>query len=189
MLSAMRREDEEIRTLEYLSMMVRMRGHTHKEIDETLGWCRGTTGQVFKGRIQLKLRHILEILDVCEIPTAMFLENVFPGMRSGRPLWSAAGDEGERGFRSDRPPTLPPRRPAPSSPTDVQGMLNEIVARLPAFMALRPQRTAPLPSTPRPSSDATVKKALKAAKKAATKAVGKTPKGSAPAKPAPKRKG
>ncbi len=178
MLPTMRRQDEEIRALEYLAMMVRVTGRSLKEIDETLGWCRGTTSQVLKGKIQLKFRHILEILDVCEVPTAMFLENIYPNIRSAGLQWPEVGDEAAEGILSEYPKATAARqrRPARTSPPDAQAMLAEIMARLPAFMALRPQRSLSTPARPDAVEQPKAKGPKKAAAKVGAKAAGRVAK-------------
>ncbi len=174
MLPTMRRQDEELRALEYLGMMVRVTGRSHKEIDETLGWCRGTTSQVLKGRIQLKFRHILEILDVCEVPTAMFLENIYPNIRSAGLQWPEVGDEAAEGILSEYPHAAARnRRPAPVPPPDTQAMLAEIMSRLPAFMALRPQRNPSTPARPETVKPSKAKSPKKVVAKAGAKAAGR----------------
>jgi len=142
MMSAMRRQDEEIRVLHYLAAMVRLSGKTHKEIDRELSWCRGTTSQVLAGRIQLKFRHILEILDVCAVATGFFFETVFPGHRGGL-RWPEAGVEPAANMAADLSgQAAARRRPKRPSPPDVepairmQQLFEELAARLPDFVAM-----------------------------------------------------
>ncbi len=143
MLPTMRRDEEEIRTRKYLAMMVRVSGFSHKEIDEALGWCRGTTSQVLSSRIQLKYRHILEILDVCQVATATFWETVYPAMSENGLRWPEVGEEAEANMKAEwvKPgaPPRPARRPTPPGMVSTAGMqqlFQELSARLPQLVAM-----------------------------------------------------
>ena len=69
--------DEEQRILDLLAIALRTSGKTKKEVDEQRGWCRGTTSQLLKGRIELKVRHLFEILEVAETSPEDFLRALF----------------------------------------------------------------------------------------------------------------
>ncbi|HEV7668697.1 MAG TPA: hypothetical protein VGS22_09245 [Thermoanaerobaculia bacterium] len=69
--------DEEQRILDLLVIALRTSGKTKKEVDESRGWCRGTTSQLLKGRIDLKLRHMFDILEVAETSPEDFLRALF----------------------------------------------------------------------------------------------------------------
>lgn len=69
--------DEEQRILDLLTIALRTSGKTKKEVDESHGWCRGTTSQLLKGRIDLKVRHLFDILEVSETSPEDFLRALF----------------------------------------------------------------------------------------------------------------
>jgi hypothetical protein len=69
--------DEEQRILDLLTIALRTSGKTKKEVDESRGWCRGTTSQLLKGRIDLKVRHLFDILEVAETSPEDFLRALF----------------------------------------------------------------------------------------------------------------
>jgi len=69
--------DEEQRILDLLTIALRTSGKTKKEVDETRGWCRGTTSQLLKGRIDLKVRHMFDILEIAETSPEDFLRALF----------------------------------------------------------------------------------------------------------------
>lgn len=69
--------DEEQRILDLLAIALRTSGKTKKEVDEGRGWCRGTTSQLLKGRIDLKVRQLFDILEVAETSPEDFLRALF----------------------------------------------------------------------------------------------------------------
>ncbi|HEV7669872.1 MAG TPA: hypothetical protein VGS22_15215 [Thermoanaerobaculia bacterium] len=160
----MRRPDEEVRARQHLAMMVRMSGITHKDIDTELDWCRGTTSQVLKGRTELKMRHILDILDVCKVPSSMFFLAVFRPAGAAIPKsnlrWPEAGDVPFAnmvaeltgfGFPPPEQRTLPP--PEPDGAARLQQLFHELADRLPQLVALQNE---PPPSGPRAPSEPAV---------------------------------
>ncbi len=70
--------DEEQRIIELLEIALRTSGKSKKQVDESRGWCRGTTSQLLKGRIDLKVRHVFEILEVAETYPEDFFGALFP---------------------------------------------------------------------------------------------------------------
>ncbi len=74
--------DEEQRILDLLTIALRTSGRTKKEVDERCGWCRGTTSQLLKGRIDLKVRQLFEILEVAETSPEDFLRALFERKKS-----------------------------------------------------------------------------------------------------------
>lgn len=69
--------DEEQRILDLLEVALRTSGKTKKEVDESRGWCRGTTSRLLKGRIDLKVRHLFDLLEVAETSPEDFLRALF----------------------------------------------------------------------------------------------------------------
>jgi len=60
-----------------LATMMQLAGLTRQEIDRRLGAGRGFTSQVLTGRVELKLRHVLEILRVLDFAPAVFFRLLF----------------------------------------------------------------------------------------------------------------
>lgn len=69
--------DEEQRILDLLVIALRTSGRTRKEVDERFGWCRGTTSQLLKGRIELKVHHLFDVLEVAETSPEDFFRALF----------------------------------------------------------------------------------------------------------------
>ncbi|MEP7012839.1 MAG: hypothetical protein ABJC13_21155 [Acidobacteriota bacterium] len=152
----MRRPDEEIRARQQLAMVVRMSGITHKDIDSALDWCRGTTSQLLKGRTELKMRHILDILDVCKVPSFHYFMTVFRPASAAIPKsnlrWPEVGEVpfanmvaelAGFGFPPPEQRTLPP--PEPDGAARLQQLFHELADRLPQLVALQKE---PAPSGP-----------------------------------------
>lgn len=76
-------EDDIRRCAKMLESVVRMDGMSARQLEEKLGYGAGTVNRLFSGKIELKLRHILLILEVIGIPPSQFFREVFP--EDGRP--------------------------------------------------------------------------------------------------------
>lgn len=181
----MRRPEEETRARQQLAMVVRMSGITHKDIDAALDWCRGTTSQVLKGRTELKMRHILDILDVCKVSSSYFFLTVFRPVSAAIPRsnlrWPEVGEVPFAnmvaeltgfGFPAPEQRTLPP--PEPDGAARLQQLFHELADRLPQLVAL--QNEPPL-SEPQASAPGAVTKAeTKPAKNKKPTSPGRRPK-------------
>lgn len=55
-----------------------MDGMSARQLEEKLNYGAGTVNRLFSGKIELKLRHILLILEVIGIPPSQFFREVFP---------------------------------------------------------------------------------------------------------------
>jgi hypothetical protein len=66
--------DTEIRRLtRLLEALVRVKKVPVREIERRLGYAGGTMNRIFGGKIELKVRHILSVLEVLDVePTAFF---------------------------------------------------------------------------------------------------------------------
>jgi len=65
--------DLERRMLDLLNLVVTKSRRRRGEVDQHGGYCRGTASQVLMGKIELKVRHVIDILEVCEAdPKAFF---------------------------------------------------------------------------------------------------------------------
>lgn len=60
-----------------LSSLVSMGGLSHRQLELRLDYGAGIVNRIFTGKIQLKLRHILAILEEMEIPPSQFFREVF----------------------------------------------------------------------------------------------------------------
>jgi transcriptional regulator with XRE-family HTH domain len=76
-------EEDIRRCAKMLESVVRMDGLSARQLEEKLGYGAGTVNRLFSGKIELKLRHILLILEVIGIPPSQFFREVFP--EDGRP--------------------------------------------------------------------------------------------------------
>lgn len=105
-------EDDIRRCAKMLESVVRMDGLSARQLEEKLNYGAGTVNRLFSGKIELKLRHILLILEVIGIPPSQFFREVFPEderPRSEPEMASRLLDLLER----HAPPRRPPLRPAP----------------------------------------------------------------------------
>lgn len=129
-----------------LESVVRMAGMSARQLEERLDYGAGTVTRLFSGKIELKLRHILLILEEVGIPPSQFFREAFP-------------DEDERP-RSD--PEMASRllklidrhaqsRPTPPPPATAGGISDEDLDRR-ILEALSRHGVLPSQSTPNPST-------------------------------------
>ncbi|HYU34549.1 MAG TPA: helix-turn-helix transcriptional regulator [Thermoanaerobaculia bacterium] len=71
-------DDDIRRCAKMLESVVRMHGLSARQLEEKLGYGAGTVNRLFSGKIELKLRHILLILEVIGIPPSQFFAEAFP---------------------------------------------------------------------------------------------------------------
>jgi hypothetical protein len=69
--------DETRRALKLLEALIKVHGLTKKALDAKLGKGAGYTSQVLTGRLELKYRHILEILGALDLDPGMFFRALF----------------------------------------------------------------------------------------------------------------
>jgi transcriptional regulator with XRE-family HTH domain len=74
-------EDEVRRATKLLETVMQTAGLTRKELDQRLGAGPGYVSQVLTGRMELKLRHILAILQVLDVDPSIFFQTLYPGDR------------------------------------------------------------------------------------------------------------
>jgi transcriptional regulator with XRE-family HTH domain len=111
-------EDDIRRCAKMLESVVRMDGLSARQLEEKLNYGAGTVNRLFSGKIELKLRHILLILEVIGIPPSQFFREVFPEddrPRSEPEMASRLLDLLER-----HAPRRPPVRPAATSLSDAE---------------------------------------------------------------------
>jgi hypothetical protein len=71
-------EDEIRRATKLLATLVQIAGLNRQDLDHRLGQGRGTSSQVLSGRIELKYRHVLAILDVVDVEPGIFFRVLYP---------------------------------------------------------------------------------------------------------------
>jgi transcriptional regulator with XRE-family HTH domain len=105
---------EVLRAQKLLEALIKAHGLTKKALDERLGKGPGYTSQVLTGRMELKLRHILEILRALELEPGLFFRALFlePENAQAPPLMErflqSLSTIGAFGVQTTSPPQLPP---------------------------------------------------------------------------------
>jgi transcriptional regulator with XRE-family HTH domain len=97
--------DEEIRRLaQLLGTLVRLSGVPAYSIERQLGMSKGTLTKVFKGQVELRVRHILLVLQALQVPADQFFSMAYgPLAGSGSDPARALLDAMKQvGFRADR---------------------------------------------------------------------------------------
>ena len=72
------RDPEVIRVTELLKTAIRIAGVSHREIEKRLGQSPGYLSRLFAGTIELKFRHVLEIIKVIQLDPAEFFQLAYP---------------------------------------------------------------------------------------------------------------
>jgi GNAT superfamily N-acetyltransferase len=70
-------EDEIRRATKLLATLVQIAGMNRQDLDRLLGQGRGYASQVLTGRVELKYRHILAILEVVDVEPAIFFRVLY----------------------------------------------------------------------------------------------------------------
>jgi transcriptional regulator with XRE-family HTH domain len=71
-------EDEVRRATKLLETVMQAAGLTRKDLDQKLGAGPGYVSQVLTGRMELKYRHILAILQALEVDPGAFFQTLYP---------------------------------------------------------------------------------------------------------------
>ena len=141
-------DDEIRRCAKLLESLVRMGGMSARQLEERLGYGAGTVHRLFNGRIELKLRHILLILEVVGVPASQFFREVFPDDERPRSEPETAArllDLLEKYVpKRDRPPE-PPRPKLSQDEID-----DRIIAVLTRYGILDRESEEPEPAPPPP---------------------------------------
>jgi len=107
--------DHEVeRTRRTLAAMVRLRGMTLQELDQRTGHQRGYFSQILGGRLALRYRHVVEVLEVLGIDRQFFFRMVYPTateLAQGGELFRLLGHPAEPGPTAADEPS--PTKPAP----------------------------------------------------------------------------
>jgi len=108
-------DQEVLRAQKLLEALIKAHGLTKKALDERLGKGPGYTSQVLTGRMELKLRHILEILRALELAPGLFFRALFlesENAQQAPPLMErflqSLSSIGAFGVKAADPPQLPP---------------------------------------------------------------------------------
>jgi hypothetical protein len=70
-------EDEIRRATKLLATLVQIAGLNRQDLDRRLGQGRGYSSQLLTGRVELKYRHILAILEVVDVEPAIFFRVLY----------------------------------------------------------------------------------------------------------------
>lgn len=70
-------EEEVLRAIKLLEALIKAHGLTRKALDQRLGKSPGYTSQVLTDRLELKVRHVLEILRALELEPGLFFRALF----------------------------------------------------------------------------------------------------------------
>jgi transcriptional regulator with XRE-family HTH domain len=110
-------EKEVQRYLEILEGLIKVENFSIREVERRLGWGKGTLNGIFRGKIELKLRHLFGILDLLGYTPEQFYDLVHRKMPEGtsvaQRILRILDDLGV-----DRP--APPREPAPQALDDAE---------------------------------------------------------------------
>jgi len=71
-------EDEIRRATKLLATLVQIAGLNRQDLDRLLGQGRGYSSQVLTGRVELKYRHVLAILEVVDVEPGIFFRVLYP---------------------------------------------------------------------------------------------------------------
>ena len=106
--------DHEVeRTRRTLAALVRLRGMTLQELDQRTGHQRGYYSQILGGRLALRYRHVVEVLEVMGIDRQFFFRMVYPTateLAQGGELFRLLGYDAEG--KAEAAPEPEPEKPA-----------------------------------------------------------------------------
>ncbi len=78
-----RRETQ--RLLKWLRFLIQISGQAQQEIEQRSNFSSGHLSQILNGRVDLKLQHVLRILEAIDVSPAELFFQVFPRRRSRVP--------------------------------------------------------------------------------------------------------
>lgn len=108
-----------------LKTVLRLLDVTNREVETRMGWCNGYLSRVFAGTLELRLDHILAILEVAGLHPAEFFQLTWPAPAepspAGRQLFALL-----RRFQ----PAIPPPGPAAAELQQavLEGLRDELAA-------------------------------------------------------------
>jgi transcriptional regulator with XRE-family HTH domain len=71
-------EAEITRVAGALKTAVRLSGVSHRRIEREMGLCPGYLSRIFGGKVELRIRHVLGVCRVLDLPADSFFRAVFP---------------------------------------------------------------------------------------------------------------
>lgn len=71
-------EEEIGRITEALRTAVRLSGVSHRIIEREMGLSTGYLSRIFGGKVKLRVRHVLEVCRILDLPADSFFQAVFP---------------------------------------------------------------------------------------------------------------
>jgi len=133
-----------------LKTILRLLGISNREVENRIGWCHGYLSRVFAGTLELRLDHILAILEVADLHPAEFFhltwpapaEPTSPAARELFPLW--------RRFQPAAGSPPPPAQPAELQQAVLECLRDELTVLFRQVLAESAQ--APVNGSPPPSS-------------------------------------
>jgi hypothetical protein len=120
------RYDEEVRRLaEVLATVLRVGNRTRQSVEEQLGMSSGYLSKILSGTVELRVRHILAILEAAGMEPGSFFELAYPGARQA---WGKS-EEDRRLIESTRA-ALGQRPPREDSDADFDDRVKRSLLRL-----------------------------------------------------------
>jgi hypothetical protein len=117
---------ESDRLLALLNKSIKLAGRSHRSVERDLGWSQGYLASLFKGRIQLRVEHVVDIAQVLEVEPAAFLLQVSPPKDPSQ-LLELLGIN-TRGSIPAPVPYLPPNLPLPTR-EEIRRIVQEEMSR------------------------------------------------------------
>jgi hypothetical protein len=139
-------DDEVKNAARLLETMMKMAGVNRQELDQRMGAGRGYASQVLSGRMELKYRHILAMLEALEIEPATFFGILFPAAeeRGGPSSMERLLGQLRRAGPVDRAGERP--EPAPAvGPDDLDNRIRAVVREMLNEQAAAPRRRSQKP--------------------------------------------
>jgi hypothetical protein len=124
-------EDEIRRATKLLATLVQIAGLDRQELDRLLGQGRGYASQVLSGRVELKHRHVLAILERVDVEPGIFFRVLYP--EPDEPRQGAGGRVMERLLDRLRQSGYPDR-PAPAAEVPAAADTAELERRIQAVV-------------------------------------------------------
>jgi transcriptional regulator with XRE-family HTH domain len=123
--------DDEVRKMAHLlEALVKLEKVSVRELERRLGFGGGTLNRIFNGRNELKVRHVLLVLEALEIEPAGFFKLAFPDRASHTP--HASEDEKGAVWLQAALQSLRPREDPPPAvrKDEVREMVLEVLREL-----------------------------------------------------------
>jgi len=68
-----------------LKSAVRLSGFSHRRIEREMGLCPGYLSRIFACRVELRIRHVLGVCRIIDLPVDSFFNAVFPRRQGASP--------------------------------------------------------------------------------------------------------